>query len=135
MLDKNDKEWITETIDKKLNEATTELRDEMQEMKTELRDEMQEMETDLRNEMQEMKTDLRNEIQEMKTEIITDMTAVFENTYEDYIKIIRENVPDITRSYDTVEEIQFQQQGDINTLKSIAVDHGDRIAKLEKVLV
>jgi len=113
MLDKNDKQWITETIDEKLNETTAELRGEMQEMKTELRDEMQ----------------------EMRGEIITDMTALFENSYEEYVKLFAEILPEKVRSYDAVEEVQFQQQGDINTLKSIAVDHGDRIAKLEKALV
>ena len=125
MLDKNDKQWITETIDEKLNETKTELRSEMR--------------NEMRNEMREMKTELRSEFKEdmqvMKGEIITEMTAVFENTYDNYIKIINEIVPEKARSYDTIEKTQFQQQGDINTLKSIAVDHGDRIAKLEKALV
>lgn len=86
-----------------------------------------------------MRTELRSEIkedmQEMRGEIITEMTAVFENTYGDYVKLFGEILPETVRSYDAVEEVQFQQQGDINTLKSIAVDHGDCIAKLEKALV
>ena len=95
--------------------------------------------TDIRDEfngkMQEMRTELKEEMQEMRGEIITDMTALFENSYEEYVKLFAEILPEKVRSYDAVEEVQFQQQGDINTLKSIAVDHGDRIAKLEKALV
>ena len=114
MLDQNDKKWVEDLLDRKLDETKsdlrgemqemkTELRDEMQEIKTELRDEMQEMKTELRDEMQEMKTELRNEMQEMKGDIISQVTAVFENTYEDYIKLISEIVPDKVRSYDRVE--------------------------------
>ena len=47
MLDRNDKQWITEVLDEKLSNTKTELRGEMQEMKTELRGEMQEMKTEL----------------------------------------------------------------------------------------
>ncbi len=56
MLDHNDKEWVEDLIDRKLEETKSDLRSEMQEMKTDLRSEMQEMKTDLRSEMQEMKT-------------------------------------------------------------------------------
>ena len=58
MLDHNDKEWVEDLIDRKLEETKS----------------------DLRSEMQEMKTDLRSEMQEMSADIITQVTAVFENT-------------------------------------------------------
>ena len=120
MLDQNDKKWVEDLLDRKLDETKSDLRGEMQEMKTELRDEMQ-----------EMKTELRDEMQEMKGDIISQVTAVFENTYEDYIKLISEIVPDKVRSYDRVEEEQYRQQGEINLFKGIAADHEKRIVKLE----
>ena len=103
MLDQNDKKWVEDLLDRKLDETKSDLRGEMQEMKTELRGEMQEMKTELRDEMQGMKTELHDEMQEMKGDIISQVTAVFENTYEDYIKLISEIVPDKVRSYDRVE--------------------------------
>ena len=124
MLDHNDKEWVEDLIDRKLEETKSDLRSEMQEMKT-----------DLRSEMQEMKTDLRSEMQEMSADIITQVTAVFENTYEDYIKLISEIVPDKARSYDRVEENQYRQQGEIDLFKGIAADHEKRITKLEAAAV
>ena len=81
------------------------------------------------------KTELRGEMQEMKEEIITQVTFVIENTIGDDMKFIRENVPDITRSYDLVMDNQFQQQEDIKLLKTISTDHENRINKLEKVMV
>ena len=147
MLNHNDKKWITETIDEKLYGTKTELRGEMQEMKTgiatELRGEMQEMKTgivtQLRGEMQEMGTgivtQLRGEMQEMKEEIITQVTFVIENTIGEDMKFIRENVPDITRSYDLIMDNQIQQQEDVKLLKTISTDHESRINKLEKVIV
>lgn len=109
MLDQNDKKWVEDLVDRKLDETKSDLRYEMQKMKTELRDEMQ----------------------KMKGDIITQVTAVFENTYEDYIKLISEIVPDKVRSYDRVEEEQYRQQGEINLFKGIAADHEKRIVKLE----
>lgn len=113
MLDQNDKKWVEDLLDRKLDETKS----------------------DLRGEMQEMKTELRGEMQEMKGDIISQVTAVFENTYEDYIKLISEIVPDKVRSYDRVEEEQYRQQGEINLFKGIAADHEKRIAKLEAAVV
>ena len=182
MLDRNDKQWITEVLDEKLSNTKTELRGEMQEMKTELRGEMQEMKTELRGEMQEMEGRLRGEMQEMegrlhgemqemegrlrgemqemKTELhgemqemennITDkvveklsdsvldvlatqVNILFENTYQKYMKLIGENVPDKIRSYDRIDEKQQKHQDEIEMLRSIAYSHENRIARLEKV--
>ena len=91
MLDNNDKKWITETIDEKM--------------------------------------------QDMKEEIITQITFVIKNTLEEDMKFIRENVPDITRSYDLVMDNQHQQREDVKLLKTIATDHENRINKLEKAMV
>ena len=102
MLDQNDKKWVEDLVDRKLDET---------------------------------KSDLRDEMQEMKGDIITQVTAVFENTYEDYIKLISEIVPDKVRSYDRVEEEQYRQQGEINLFKGIAADHEKRIVKLEAAQV
>ena len=98
MLDQNDKKWVEDLVDRKLDETKSDLRDEMQEMKG-------------------------------------DITAVFENTYEDYIKLISEIVPDKVRSHDRVEEEQCRQQGEINLFKGIAADHEKRIVKLEAAQV
>ena len=92
MLDNNDKKWITDTIDEKLDEAKTELRGEMQEMKTELRGEMQEMKTELCNKIQEMSTDIVANVTEKISEefldsLRTQSMVVLENTYRDYMKI------------------------------------------------
>ena len=160
MLDRNDKQWITEVLDEKLSNTKTELRGEMQEMKTELRGEMQEMEGRLRGEMQEMEGRLRGEMQEMEgrlhgemqemEESITDkvveklsnsvldvlatqVNILFENTYQKYMKLIGENVPDKIRSYDRIDEKQQKHQDEIEMLRSIAYSHENRIARLEKV--
>ena len=159
MLDNNDKKWITDTIDEKLGEATTELRvemremkeelrGEMREMKEELRGEMREMKEELRGEMQEMKEELRGEMQEMRSDIVTHVTeqiseefldslrrqsiVVLENTYQDYMKIVGENLPDKIRSYDRIDEKQQKHQDEIEMLRSIAYSHENRIARLEK---
>ena len=126
MLDRNDKQWITEVLDEKLSNTKTELRGEMQEMKTELRGEMQEMEGRLRGEMQEMEGRLHGEMQEMEESITdkvveklsnsvldvlaTQVNILFENTYQKYMKLIGENVPDKIRSYDRIDEKQQKHQ-------------------------
>ena len=149
MLDRNDKQWITEVLDEKLSNTKTELRGEMQEMKTELRGEMQEMKTELRGEMQEMEGRLRGEMQEMENNITdkvveklsdsvlnvlaTQVNILFENTYQKYMKLIGENVPDKIRSYDRIDEKQQKHQDEIEMLRSIAYSHENRIARLEKV--
>jgi len=171
MLDRNDKQWITEVLDEKLSNTKTELHGEMQEMKTELRGEMQEMEGRLRGEMQEMEGRLRGEMQEMEGRLhgemqemegrlhgemqemennITDKVvekisdsvleilaaqanALLENTYQKYMKLIGENVPDKIRSYDRIDEKQQKHQDEIEMLRSIAYSHENRIARLEKV--
>lgn len=136
MLDRNDKKWIIETVDgrldTKLEEAKGELRGEMQEKESELRGEMQQMNARLRIQMQEMKTELRRgmqevrievyesmqkSIQEKKSEIITEVTIqlttrvtevitrhaimVFENTYQHYMGLFAENVPE--GSFETIK--------------------------------
>ena len=149
MLDRNDKQWITEVLDEKLSNTKTELRGEMQEMKTELRGEMQEMKTELRGEMQEMEGRLHGEMQEMEESITdkvveklsnsvldvlaTQVNILFENTYQKYMKLIGENVPDKIRSYDRIDEKQQKHQDEIEMLRSIAYSHENRIARLEKV--
>ena len=148
MLDRNDKQWITEILDEKLSDTKTELRSEMQEMKTELGGEMHEMEDRLHNEMHEMEDRLHNEMQEREDSIpakvcdqISDafleglreqVMAIYENTYQEYLKLIGENVPDKIRSYDRIDEKQQKHQDEIEMLRSIAYSHENRIARLEK---
>ena len=138
MLDRNDKQWITEVLDEKLSNTKTELRGEMQEMKTELRGEMQEMEGRLHGEMQEMEESITDKVVEKLSNSVLDVLAtqvniLFENTYQKYMKLIGENVPDKIRSYDRIDEKQQKHQDEIEMLRSIAYSHENRIARLEKV--
>ena len=138
MLDRNDKQWITEVLDEKLSNTKTELRGEMQEMKTELRGEMQEMEGRLRGEMQEMENNITDKVVEKLSDSVlnvlaTQVNILFENTYQKYMKLIGENVPDKIRSYDRIDEKQQKHQDEIEMLRSIAYSHENRIARLEKV--
>ena len=171
MLDRDDKQWIAEILDEKLNKTTTILRTEMQEgneaLREDLRSEMREMNEalreDLRGEMREMnealREDLRCEIQETAAELRTEMRGmkdeistnvvkqisedfieglrtqcmtVFENTYQYYLKLMGENIPDKIRSYDRIDKVQNQQHEEIGILKGIAGDHENRIVRLEK---
>ena len=138
MLDRNDKQWITEVLDEKLSNTKTELHGEMQEMKTELRGEMQEMEGRLHGEMQEMEESITDKVVENLSNSVLDVLAtqvniLFENTYQKYMKLIGENVPDKIRSYDRIDEKQQKHQDEIEMLRSIAYSHENRIARLEKV--
>ena len=138
MLDRNDKQWITEVLDEKLSNTKTELRGEMQEMKTELRGEMQEMEGRLHGEMQEMENNITDKVVEKLSDSVlnvlaTQVNILFENTYQKYMKLIGENVPDKIRSYDRIDEKQQKHQDEIEMLRSIAYSHENRIARLEKV--
>lgn len=161
MLDNTDKKWITETIDEKLNGTKTELRGEMQGMKAELREEMQGMKTELREEMQGMKTELREEMQSMKTELTDEFDAklqtlkveltdkmdemktdiaeevsrhvmvVFENTYQQYVQLIGENIPDLMRAFNNIREQQERHQASIELLNNIVKDLDHRVTVLE----
>lgn len=138
MLDRNDKQWITEVLDEKLSNTKTVLRGEMQEMKIELRGEMQEMEGRLHGEMQEMEESITDKVVEKLSNSVLDVLAtqvniLFENTYQKYMKLIGENVPDKIRSYDRIDEKQQKHQDEIEMLRSIAYSHENRIARLEKV--
>ena len=137
MLDNNDKKWITDTIDEKLDDAKSELRGEMREMREELRGEMQEMKEELCGKMQEMKSDIVTQVTEQISEVFLDSLrtqsmAVLENTYQEYMKVIGENLPDKIRSYDRIDEKQQKHQDEIEMLRSIAYSHENRIARLEK---
>ena len=138
MLDRNDKQWITEVLDEKLSNTKTELRGEMQEMEGRLRGEMQEMEGRLHGEMQEMEESITDKVVEKLSNSVLDVLAtqvniLFENTYQKYMKLIGENVPDKIRSYDRIDEKQQKHQDEIEMLRSIAYSHENRIARLEKV--
>ena len=138
MLDRNDKQWITEVLDEKLSNTKTELRGEMQEMEGRLRGEMQEMEGRLHGEMQEMENNITDKVVEKLSDSVLDVLAtqvniLFENTYQKYMKLIGENVPDKIRSYDRIDEKQQKHQDEIEMLRSIAYSHENRIARLEKV--
>ena len=124
MLDNADKKWIIETIDEKLGGAKTELRGEMQEMKTELRGEMQDMKTEIIDKMEEMKI-------EIAEEVTRHAMVVFENTYQQYLQIIGENIPDQVRSYNMIREQQERHQASIELLNNIVKDLDHRVTVLE----
>ena len=124
MLDNADKKWIIETIDEKLGGAKTELRGEMQEMKTELRGEMQDMKTEIIDKMEEMKI-------EIAEEVTRHAMVVFENTYQQYLQIIGENIPDQVRSYNMIREQQERHQASIELLDAIVKDLDYRVTALE----
>ena len=138
MLDRNDKQWITEVLDEKLSDTKTELRGEMQEMEGRLHGEMQEMEGRLHGEMQEMENNITDKVVEKISDSVLEIlaaqaNALLENTYQEYLKLIGENVPDKIRSYDRIDEKQQKHQDEIEMLRSIAYSHENRIARLEKV--
>ena len=127
MLDRNDKQWITEVLDEKLSNTKTELRGEMQEMEGRLHGEMQEMENNITDKVVEKLSDSVLDV------LATQVNILFENTYQKYMKLIGENVPDKIRSYDRIDEKQQKHQDEIEMLRSIAYSHENRIARLEKV--
>ena len=128
MLDRNDKQWITEVLDEKLSDTKTELRGEMQEMEGRLHGEMQEMEGRLHGEMQEMENNITDKVVEKISDSVLEIlaaqaNALLENTYQEYLKLIGENVPDKIRSYDRIDEKQQKHQDEIEMLRSIAYSH------------
>ena len=115
MLDRNDKQWITEILDEKLSDT-----------KTELRGEMHEMEDNVLAKVSDQIAD--RFLEELKEQV----TAIYENTYQEYLKLIGENVPDKIRSYDRIDEKQQKHQDEMEKLRSIAYNHENIIARLEK---
>ena len=127
MLDREDKKWINETIDRKLDVTKSELRGEMREMEDRICARVTDKVT--RDVTEQVTRDVTDRVTEQVTR---NVLTVFENTCGEYIKLIAELVPEKARSYDVVEERQRRQREEIDMIKIIAKDHETRIAWLER---
>lgn len=132
MLDNTDKKWLVETIDEKLGGTKTELRAEMQGMKKELTDEfdakLQTLKIELTDKMDEMKTDIAEEVSK---EVSRHVMVVFENTYQQYVQVIGENIPDLMRAFNNIRKQQERHEASIELLNNIVKDLDHRVTVLE----
>lgn len=113
MLSREDKIWIENTIDERVDK------------KLDVR--LAEFEERFEKKLDEK---LDEKLERTKNQIL----MVMENSFERYMKVVNECLPESTRSYDRIEEVQYRHQGDINTLMSIAMDHGRRISDIEDAM-